>query len=208
MPPKAARRKRHFARFIRMPALLFYKTRAVRPPGKQAAFVPCLWFHPARHAFRPGPEPGFWNQSPGSTSKKIAMRYFLMKTDPSTYSAADLEREGRTVWDGVTNPQAVRFIREMKKGDRAFLYHSGGESAIVALAKIVSAPRPDPGNPKSWVVDIEFPRRIEPPVTLREIKQSGLFDGWALVRQGRLSTMDVPDAFLDWMRSRYPALKL
>jgi len=53
------------------------------------------------------------------------MRYFLMKTDPSTYSAADLERERRTVWDGVTNAQAVRFIREMKKGDRALLYHSG-----------------------------------------------------------------------------------
>lgn len=136
------------------------------------------------------------------------MRYFLLKTDPATYSAADLERDRRTVWDGVTNPQAVRCIRGMNSGDRAFLYHSGGESAIVALAKIVSAPRPDPANAKSWVVDVEFLRRIEPPATLKEIKASGLFDDWALVRQGRLSTMDVPEKFLDWMRSRYPALKL
>lgn len=136
------------------------------------------------------------------------MRYFLMKTDPAAYSAADLEREKRTVWDGVTNAQAVRCIREMKPGDRAFLYHSGGESAIVALAKIVSAPRPDAANPKSFVVDVEFMRWIDPPVTLREIKASGLFNEWALVRQGRLSTMEAPERFVDWMRARYPSLKL
>lgn len=136
------------------------------------------------------------------------MNYFLLKTDPSTYSAADLEREGRTVWDGVTNPQAVRFIREMKPGDRAFIYHSGGESAIVALAKIISTARPDAANPKSWVVDVEFLRRIEPPVTLREIRESGQFSDWPLVRQGRLSTMNAPDAFLAWLRQRHPSLKL
>jgi len=136
------------------------------------------------------------------------MRYFLLKTDPAAYSAADLERDHRTVWDGVTNAQAVRCIREMKAGDRAFIYHSGGQSAIVALAKVVSAPRPDPANPKSWVVDVEFIRRVEPPVTLAEIRSSGLFNDWALVRQGRLSTMEVPDSFLAWLRQRYPSLKL
>lgn len=136
------------------------------------------------------------------------MAYFLMKTDPSEYSVSDLERERCTVWDGVTNPQAVGFIRKMQPGDRGFIYHSGGESAIVALARIASKPRPDPGNPKSWVVDVEFERRIEPPVTLREIKASGRFGNWALVRQGRLSTMDVPEEFLGWMRERYPSLKL
>lgn len=136
------------------------------------------------------------------------MRYFLLKTDPAAYSAADLERDRRTVWDGVTNAQAVRSIREMKIGDRAFIYHSGGQSAIVALARVVSAPRPDPANPKSWVVDVEFLGRMDPPVTLAEIKSSGLFNDWALVRQGRLSTMGVPDSFLDWLRRRYPSLKL
>ncbi|MGC8758366.1 MAG: EVE domain-containing protein [Bryobacteraceae bacterium] len=136
------------------------------------------------------------------------MRYFLLKTDPAAYSAADLERDRRTVWDGVTNAQAVRSIHEMKIGDRAFIYHSGGQSAIVALARVVSAPRPDPANPKSWVVDVEFLGRIDPPVTLAEIKSSGLFNDWALVRQGRLSTMGVPDSFLDWLRRRYPSLKL
>lgn len=136
------------------------------------------------------------------------MRYFLLKTDPSEYSVDDFERDRRTVWDGVTNAQAVGFIRQMKSGDRAFLYHSGGESAVVGLGKIASAPRPDPANPKSWVVDVEFLQRITPPVTLKEIKASGRFDGWALVRQGRLSTMDAPEEFLAWMRERYPSLKL
>jgi predicted RNA-binding protein with PUA-like domain len=136
------------------------------------------------------------------------MRYFLLKTDPQEYSASDLEREKRTVWDGVANAQAVNFIRQMKPGDRAFLYHSGGESSIVALAGIVSAPRPDPANPRSWVTEVEFVQRIEPPVTLREIKAAGRFNAWALVRQGRLSTMDVPEEFLAWMRERYPSLKL
>lgn len=136
------------------------------------------------------------------------MRYFLLKTDPDEYSVDDLERDRRTVWDGVTNPQAVGFIRQMSNGNRAFLYHSGGESAIVGLAKIVSAPRPDPANPKSWVVDVEFLRRIEPPVTLKEIKADARFAQWALVRQGRLSTMDVPEEFLAWMRERYPSVKL
>lgn len=138
----------------------------------------------------------------------MRMRYFLLKTDPSEYSVEDFERDRRTVWDGVTNAQAVGFIRQMKNGDRAFLYHSGGESAIVGLVRIVSAPRPDAVNPKSWVVDVEFLRRIEPPIGLKEIKAEGRFSNWALVRQGRLSTMDVPEEFLAWMRERYPSLKL
>jgi len=128
------------------------------------------------------------------------MKYFLAKTDPETYSIEQLEKEKKTVWDGVTNPQAVRAIQEMRPGDRVLIYHSGGESAILGLAKVVSAPRPDPKNAKSAVVDLEFVRRIEPPATLAEIKQSHLFDDWALVRQGRLSTMAVPDKFVEWLR--------
>jgi predicted RNA-binding protein with PUA-like domain len=132
------------------------------------------------------------------------LSYFLAKTEPGTYSIEDLEREGRTVWDGVTNPLAVRAIREMRPDDRVFIYHSGGVSAIVGLAAVRSAPRDAPRNPKSAVVDLEFLAVLDPPTTLAEVKQSKLFDDWALVRQGRLSTMPVPQAFVEWLRKRYP----
>lgn len=129
------------------------------------------------------------------------MRYFLAKTDPETYSIDQFEKEKRTVWDGVANPQAVRAIKDMRPGDRVFIYHSGGKSAIVGLAKVMSEPQPDPKNPKSAVAEFEFIKRLEP-VTLSEIKESGLFDDWALVRQGRLSTMAAPDKFVDWMEEK------
>ena len=136
------------------------------------------------------------------------MKYFLAKTDPDTYSIDQLEKEKKTVWDGVTNPQAVRAIREMRPSDKVFIYHSGGLSAIMGLARVVSEPRPDPKNPKSAVVDLEFLARIDPPVSLAEIKQSKLFDDWALVRQGRLSTMAAPESFVEWMRKKYPKAKI
>jgi predicted RNA-binding protein with PUA-like domain len=136
------------------------------------------------------------------------MNYFLAKTDPETYSIDNLARDGRTAWDGVTNAQAVRAIREMRPGDRVFIYHSGGASAIVGMADVRSQPRDDPKNPKSAVVDLEFAGRLEPPVTLGEVKQSGLFNDWALVRQGRLSTMAAPEKFAAWMRERYPKSKI
>jgi predicted RNA-binding protein with PUA-like domain len=136
------------------------------------------------------------------------MNYFLAKTDPDTYAIEDLEREKRTVWDGVTNPQAVRAIREMRPGDRVFVYHSGGVSGVVGLATVRSEPRDDPKNPKSAVVDLEYSGRIDPPATLAEIKQSGEFADWALVRQGRLSTMAAPPKFVQWMRGKYPKDKI
>src|ERR1700692_3358753 len=123
------------------------------------------------------------------------MKYFLAKTDPETYSVDDLEKEKKTVWDGVTNPQAVRAIREMQPGDKVFIYHSGGASGVVGLAKVVSEGRADPKNEKSAVAGFEFLGRLDPPATLAEIKQSKLFDDWALVRQGRLSTMVAPEKF-------------
>ncbi len=131
------------------------------------------------------------------------MNYFLAKTDPETYSVEQFEKEKRTVWDGVTNPQAVRAIRDMRPGDRVFVYHSGGQSGIVGLARVAGEPRPDPKNGKSWVVEMEFLRRLQP-VSLAEIKKSGEFADWALVRQGRLSTMHAPDEFVEWMRARDP----
>jgi predicted RNA-binding protein with PUA-like domain len=136
------------------------------------------------------------------------MTYYLAKTEPDTYSIGDLEREKQTVWDGVTNPQAVRAILAMQPGDRVFIYHSGGISSIVGLAAVKSAGRRDPKNPKSAVVDLAFLSRLEPPTSLGEIKQSGGFADWALVRQGRLSTMAVPEKFVAWIRARYPAKKI
>jgi predicted RNA-binding protein with PUA-like domain len=132
------------------------------------------------------------------------MSYFLAKTDPETYSLADLERDRKTMWDGVKNPQALRAIASMKPGDKVFIYHSGGASGVVGLARVASAPRPDPKDARLTVVDFEFLRRLDPPTSLAEIKQSGKFQDWALVRQGRLSTMAAPDKFVDWMRARYP----
>jgi predicted RNA-binding protein with PUA-like domain len=136
------------------------------------------------------------------------MKYFLAKTDPETYSIDHLERDKKTAWDGVTNPQAVRAIRDMRPGDRVLVYHSGGVSGIVGLATVRSDPRDDPKNPKSAVVDLEYAGRLEPPTTLAEIKQSKKFEDWALVRQGRLSTMTAPEKFVEWLRARYPGTKI
>jgi predicted RNA-binding protein with PUA-like domain len=131
------------------------------------------------------------------------MKYFLAKTEPGTYSIDNLESDKKTVWDGVTNPQAVRAIREMQPGDRVFIYHSGGVSSIVGTATVRSEPRDDPKNPKSAVVELEYHGRLDPPTSLAEIKESKEFDDWALVRQGRLSTMAVPENFVKWLRARY-----
>ena len=132
------------------------------------------------------------------------MKYFLAKTDPGTYSIDDLKRDKRTVWDGVTNALAVRAIRAMRPKDRVFIYHSGGASAVVGMARVAAGPRDADGNAKSAVVEMEFVRRIEPAVTLKEIKESGLFGDWVLVRQGRLSTMEAPEKFVEWMRGKFP----
>jgi len=136
------------------------------------------------------------------------MTYFLAKSEPGVYSIDNLERDGKTLWDGVTNAQAVRAIRAMQPGDRVFFYHSGGVSAIVGIANVLTAGRDDPKNPKSAVTDLQFGAHLDPPTTLAEIKQSGKFDDWALVRQSRLSTMEAPAKFVEWMRARYPKAKL
>ncbi len=130
------------------------------------------------------------------------MAYFLAKTDPATYSIDDLERDKKTVWDGVRNPAALLAIRAMRPGDVVLIYHSQSEAAIVGLARVVSEPRPDPNDARSWVVDIVFVKRLSLPVTLREIKESHLFDDWALVRQGRPSTMSVPDKAVAWRKEK------
>jgi len=130
------------------------------------------------------------------------MAYFLAKTDPKTYSIDDLERDRTTVWDGVRSAAALLAIRAMHPDDEVLIYHSQGEAAIVGLAQVVSEPRPDPNDPKSWVVDIAFIRRFTQPITLHEIKESHSFDDWALVRQGRLSTMSVPENVVAWLKEK------
>lgn len=131
------------------------------------------------------------------------MAYFLAKTDPATYSIEQLEQEQQTIWDGVRNAQAVRVIQTMRPDDTILIYHSMGEAAIVGLAQAISEPRPDPKDAKSWVIDVRFVRRLSQSVTLREIKESHLFDDWSLVRQSRLSTMSVPDTFIAWLQEKH-----
>lgn len=130
------------------------------------------------------------------------MNYFLAKTDPATYSLDQLEREQKTTWDGIRNAQALRTVGEMRPGDLLFIYHSQDEAAVVGLARVISEPRPAPAENKGVVVDVEFVQRLSRPVTLREIKESHLFDEWSLVRQGRLSTMAVPQSFVNWLKEK------
>ena len=119
--------------------------------------------------------------------------YWLLKTEPSAYSFADLERDGKTVWDGVTNALALKHLRAMKKGDLAFIYHTGDERQIVGIAEVASQPYPDPKqrDPKLVVVDFKPRERLHRPVTLAEIKARKEFADWELMRMGRLSVMPV-----------------
>jgi predicted RNA-binding protein with PUA-like domain len=131
------------------------------------------------------------------------MSYFLVKTDPQTYSIEQLERDKVTTWDGVRNAQAIRAIQAMKPDDNVLIYHSMGDAAIMGLARVVSEPRLDAKDSKSWVVDLAFVSHFAQPVTLREIKESHLFDDWSLVRQGRLSTMSMPENVVAWLKDKH-----
>ncbi|MEK9138201.1 MAG: EVE domain-containing protein [Bacteroidota bacterium] len=124
------------------------------------------------------------------------MSSWLLKSDPETYSFNDLERDKKTVWDGVSNPLALKHIRSMKKGDLAFVYHSEEEKSIVGVAEIVSDSYPDPKqkDPRLAVVEIKFKERLKQPVSLAEIKVRKEFADFALVRMSRLSVMPVTAA--------------
>lgn len=121
---------------------------------------------------------------------------WLLKTEPSTYSYADLERDRRTTWDGVRNPAALKFLRAMKAGDIALIYHTGEERQIVGIAEVAKDAYADPkhNDPKLAVVDLEASQRLPKPVTLAAIKSQKVFAGFELVRQPRLSVMPVPAA--------------
>jgi predicted RNA-binding protein with PUA-like domain len=118
---------------------------------------------------------------------------WLLKTEPSTYSFADLERDGSAVWDGVSNALALKHLRSMKRGDLAFVYHTGDEKQIVGIAGVTRDPYPDPKgkNPRLMVVDVEPRERLPQPVTLAEVKGGAEFRDFELVRIGRLSVMPV-----------------
>lgn len=134
----------------------------------------------------------------------MTVQYFLAKTDPETYSIEQFAKEHETIWDGVRNAQALRAIRAMKFKDRVFIYHSMKDAAVVGLAEVAADPEADARDPKLATVRLRLLGRFDPPLSLREIKTSGLFDEWALVRQSRLSTMPAPAEFANWMRGKYP----
>lgn len=121
---------------------------------------------------------------------------WLLKTEPSEFGYPDLERDGKCVWDGVTNPVALKNLRAMKAEDRAFVYHTGAEKAAVGIAEVARAAYADPKsrNPKLVVVDLKAIGRLARPVTLAEIKALAVFAGSPLVRQGRLSVVPLTAA--------------
>ena len=125
----------------------------------------------------------------------MAMDY-LLKTEPTVYSFANLEREKTTIWDGVTNPAAVKHLREMKPGERLVIYHTGDEKSAVGTATVVSV---DAGDPKTPKVKIKVGKAIAKAKTLAEIKAHKLFAESPLVRQGRLSVVPLTAAQFGWL---------
>ena len=127
-------------------------------------------------------------------------QYWLLKTEPSDYSYADLNRDGRTVWDGVSNNLALKHLRNIKAGDLAFLYHTGKERALVGIAEVISDPYPDPkmSDPKLVVVDVKAREALPQSVSLADVKADSEFSDFLLVRLPRLSVMPVTP--LQWNR--------
>lgn len=120
---------------------------------------------------------------------------YLLKTEPGAYSVSDLKRDGETVWDGVTNPAAVKHLREMHPKDRLVIYHTGEEKAAVGTATVVSV---DAGDPKIPLVRIRFGKTISPK-TLAEVKAERLFRDSPLVHQGRLSVVPLTEEQYKWL---------
>ena len=128
------------------------------------------------------------------------MAYWLLKTEPDSYSWDDLSRDKKTRWDGVTNALALKHIRTMKKGDLAIVYHTGDERDAIGVAEIASDPYPDPSqaDERLAVVDLKPKRKLSRPLTLAEFKADKAFAGWDLLRIGRLSIVPVPSPL--WQR--------
>lgn len=121
--------------------------------------------------------------------------YYLMKTEPEKYSFDDFLRDKETVWDGVTNPTAVKHLREMKKGAKWIFYHTGDERRAVGTGTVTSV---DPSDPKVPVVKVKVGKKLKTPKTLDEIKKASIFTGSPLVVIGRLSVVPLTEAQWDW----------
>lgn len=121
------------------------------------------------------------------------MAYWLCKQEPSTYNIDKLEKEKKTSWDGVHNNLALKHMRQMKKGDLAFFYHTGDEKQIVGIMEITSGPYPNPKekDPRFVAFDVKFKKRLQRPIPLDEIKNNKAFKDWDLLRISRLSVMPV-----------------
>ncbi|MFN8008076.1 MAG: EVE domain-containing protein [Terriglobia bacterium] len=130
-----------------------------------------------------------------SIVEEVTMAYWLLKTEPSTYSYADLERDKHTVWEGVRNNQALQNLRRIQKGDLAFIYHTGDEKSIVGIALVVSDPYPDRNlkDPKRVVVDLKPKQRLKNSIPLTKIKAHPKLKAFDLVRNSRLSVMTVTE---------------
>lgn len=122
---------------------------------------------------------------------KSPAMYYLLKTEPSEYSFSDLQKDKKTVWDGVTNPQAVKFLRGMNKGDQLVIYHTGEEKRTVGTATVLSVGASDP---RQSAVMIGVGAPIKRPLLLAELKQKSLFDESPLVKQPRLSVVPLTEA--------------
>jgi predicted RNA-binding protein with PUA-like domain len=120
--------------------------------------------------------------------------YWLLKTEPTTYSFDRLDKEGQAMWDGVRNNLALKYLREMKVGDQLFIYHSGADKAVIGQAKVTRAAYPDPAadDPKLVVVDLAPTGRLPKPVPLAAVKAEPSLADLPLVRMPRLSVMPVP----------------
>jgi predicted RNA-binding protein with PUA-like domain len=133
-------------------------------------------------------------------------KYYLAKTDPDTFSIDDFVQEKITTWDGVHNYQAISFIKRWQIGDLVLIYHSMGKAKLVGLAKVVTESIKDENDKRgiSWKADLEllevFPE--EKQITLKEIKNTNLFNDFALVRQSRLSVMECTKFFIAWLKTK------
>jgi len=121
------------------------------------------------------------------------MAHWLFKQEPSCYSFENLEADGLTTWDGVANALAQKHLKNAKKGDHAFFYHTGKDKAVVGIMELASDPAPDPADEKLAVVNVKPVKKLKNPVTLAAIKADDAFASWELVRMSRLSVMPVSD---------------
>ncbi len=125
------------------------------------------------------------------------MAKWLVKTEPDDYSFDDLVRDGKTIWNGVNNNLALKYLRQIKKNDSLMIYHTGAEKAIVGLATALSDAYADPdgGSDKQAVVDIRAGAKLSSAVTLATVKAQPRLAQWELPRLGRLSVMPVPEEY-------------